>query len=80
MCIVWHSGRGICVECYMIRVREYFSSSVYECQSVECVYINCDFLVWYVGDVLYAVCYVCICGVDGVMLWCVLVLCLCWLW
>ena len=24
--------------------------------------ITCDYWVWYVGDVLYAVCYVCICG------------------
>ena len=28
-----------------------------------CVYITCDYCVRYVGDVLYAVCYVCICSV-----------------
>ena len=26
MCVVWHSGRGICVERYMIRVRECFGN------------------------------------------------------
>ena len=26
VCVVWHSGRGICVERFMIRVREYFGN------------------------------------------------------
>ena len=26
MCVVWHSGRGICVERYMIRVGECFGN------------------------------------------------------
>ena len=32
-----------------------------------CVYITCDYLVRYVGDVLYAVCYVCVRSVYGVV-------------
>ena len=31
-----------------------------------CVYITCDYRVRYVGDVLYAVCYVCVRSVYGV--------------
>ena len=32
-----------------------------------CFYITCDYSVRYVGDVFYAVCYVCICSVYGVV-------------
>ena len=50
MCVVWYSGRGVCVECYVVGVRESVSeissprwSSVYECQSVECQSVECAF-------------------------------------
>ena len=26
VCVVWYSGRGICVECYVIEVRECFGN------------------------------------------------------
>ena len=32
-----------------------------------CVYINCNYCVSYVGDVLYAVCYGCVRSVCGVV-------------
>ena len=29
MCVVWHSGRGVCVERYMIGVKRVFRKSVH---------------------------------------------------
>ena len=43
-------------------------SSVYECQSVECAFTSP--VIINVGDVLYAVCYVCVRSVYGVVVWC----------
>ena len=44
MCVVWHSGRGVCVEGYELEsVSEISSqrwSSVYEYQSVECAFTS----------------------------------------
>ena len=41
------------------------------CRSARvCVYITCDYRVRYVGDVLNAVCYVCVRSVYGVVVWC----------
>ena len=38
------------------------------CMSARlCVYITCDYWVWYGGNVLYAVCYVCVRSVYGVV-------------
>ena len=81
---VWHSGGRlvICVLSYWLYQR---SADLYgrQCMSTrvfKCV-ITCEYWVWYVGDVLYAVCDVC---VDGVVVWwwsCVLCACLyLWMW
>ena len=46
MCVVWYSGRGVCVECYVFGVESVSEissprwSSVYECQSVECAFTS----------------------------------------
>ena len=43
MWVVWNSGRGVCVECYVVGVGECFGdqfSTVYECQSVECAFTS----------------------------------------
>ena len=37
MCVIWHSGRGICVERYMISVREYFGNQF--TTAVICVWV-----------------------------------------
>ena len=82
MCVVCHSGRGICVERYMIRVSEISSrrwSSVYWCQSVECAFtspviIELGMLVMYCMQFVMSV------SVVSMVSWCFLVLCICWLW
>ena len=37
MCVVWYSGRAVCVKRYMIGVRECFGN---QCQSVECAFTS----------------------------------------
>ena len=53
---------------------------MYECQSVECAFtslviIEFGMLVMYCMQFVMSVSVV-----SGVMLWCFLVLCICWLW
>ena len=53
MCVVWYSGRGICVERYMIRVRDYFGNQFttavicVECAFTSPVIIEFGMLVMY---------------------------------
>ena len=80
MCVVWHSGRGVCVECYVIgleSVSEISSprwSSVYECQSVECAFtspviIEFGMLVMFCRQFVMSVSVVCMVSWCGVS-WC----------
>ena len=85
MCVVWHSGRGVCVERYVIGVREFseISSppwpSVYECQSVECAFTS-SVIIELGKLVMYCMQFIMSVSVVSMVSCCFLVLCKCWLW
>ena len=91
VCVVWHSGRCIYVERYMITVSKYFGNqfttavSVYGCKSVECAFtspviIEFGMLVMYCIQFVMSVSVVSMVSCCGVVvLWCFLI-CICWLW
>ena len=50
---------------------------MYECQSVECAFTSPVIIEFGILVLYCIVCYVCICGVYGVVvMWCFLVLCI----
>ena len=54
-------------------------SSVYECQSVECVFTS-PVIIELGKLVMYCMQFVMPVSVVSIVSWCFLVLCICWLW
>ena len=82
LCVVWYSSWGVCVERYVIGIKECFGNqftTMVICVRVpECAFTSPEIMELYML-VMYCMQFVMSVSVVSMVSWCFLVLCICWL-